>query len=140
MTEACIERSLLMRWNRLAAVAGIASVLVAFVEFFGPGFPRTGASDGELDAYFVDHRSWTLATVAIQGLSNSIWIVFLCGLALLLRSAGSIAAATVALTGGALNVAISLAGLAGIAALSFRVAGSGDPALTLGFFQFSVMT
>jgi len=129
-----------MRWNRLAAVTGIASVLVAFVEFFGPGFPQTGASARALDAYFVDHRSWTLATVAVQGLSNAIWVVFLCGLALLLRHAGSASAATVALTGGALNVAISLAGLAGIAAVSFRIAGSGDPALTMAFFQLSAMT
>jgi hypothetical protein len=129
-----------MRWNRLAAVAGITSVLIAFVEFFGPGFPQTGASARALDAYFVDHRSWTLATVAVQGLSNAIWLVFLCGLALLLRHAGSAPAATVALTGGALNVAISLAGLAGIAAVSFRIAGSGEPALSMAFFQLSAMT
>lgn len=129
-----------MRWNRLAAAAGIAYVLLAFVEFFGPSFPRTNDAAGVLDAYFVAHRSWSLVAVVLQGLGNSIWVVFLCGLALLVRRAGSAAAASVALVGGALNVAISLTGLASIAAISFRIAGSGAPALTVAFFQLAAMT
>ena len=129
-----------MRWNRLAAAAGIAYVLLAFVEFFGPSFPQTDDSAGALDAFFVAHRSWSLAAVVLQGVGNAIWVVFLCGLALLVRRAGSTAAASVTLVGGSLNVAISLTGLASIAALSFRIAGSGDPALTLAFFQLAAMT
>ena len=129
-----------MRWNRLAAAAGIAYVLLAFVEFFGPSFPKTNDSAAVLDAYFVAHRSWSLAAVVVQGLGNAIWVVFLCGLALLVRRAGSAAAASVALVGGALNVAISLTGLASIAALSFRIAGSGDPALSMAFFELAAMT
>jgi hypothetical protein len=129
-----------MRWNRLAAAAGIGYVLLAFVEFFGPGFPRTSDPARVLDAYFVAHRSWSLVAVAVQGVANSIWIVFLCGLALLLRRAGSAAAASVALAGGALNVAISLAGLASIAAIAFSIAGSGAPGLTRAFFELSAMT
>lgn len=129
-----------MRWNRLAAAAGIAYVLLAFVEFFGPGFPQTGDPARVLDAYFVAHRHWTLAAVVVQGLGNAIWVVFLCGLALHVRRAGSTAAATVALVGGALNVAISLTGLASIAALAFRIAGSGDPSVTKAFFEFAAMT
>jgi hypothetical protein len=128
-----------MRWNRLAAAAGIAYVLLAFVEFFGPSFPGTNDSAAALDAYFVAHRSWSLAAVAVEGLGNAIWVVFLCGLALLVRR-GSAAAASVALVGGALNVAISLTGLASIAALSFRIAGSGDPALSMAFFELAAMT
>src|SRR5581483_7982177 len=124
-----------MHLNRLAAAAGIGYVLLAFVEFFGPGFPHTGDPARVLDAYFVAHRSWSLAAVVVQGFGNAIWIVFLCGLTLNIRRAGSIAAATVALVGGALNVAISLTGLASIAALAFRVAGSGDPAVTRAFFE-----
>jgi hypothetical protein len=42
--------------------------------------------------------------------------------------------------GGALNVAVSLAGLAGIAAIAFSIAGSGDPTLTKAFFEFAAMT
>ncbi len=129
-----------MRWNRLAAAAGIAYVLLAFVEFFGPSFPKTNDSAAVLDAYFVAHRSWSLAAVVVQGLGNAIWVVFLCGLALLVRHAGSAAAASVALVGGALNVAISLTGLASIAAVSFRIAGSGDPALTMACFELAAMT
>jgi hypothetical protein len=129
-----------MRWNRLAAAAGIAYVLLAFVEFFGPSFPQTNDSAGVLDAYFVAHRSWSLAAVVVQGLGNGIWVVFLCGLSLLVRRAGSAAAASVALVGGALNIAISLTGLASIAALSFGIAGSGDPALSRAFFELAAMT
>jgi hypothetical protein len=129
-----------MRWNRLAAVSGIGYVLLAFVEFFGPGFPKTSDAARVLDTYFVAHRSWTLATVVVQGIGNAVWIVFLCGLALLIRRAGSTAAASVALAGGALNVAISLTGLAGIAAVGFEVAGSGDPNLAKAFFEFATMT
>jgi hypothetical protein len=129
-----------MRWNRLAAAAGIAYVLLAFVEFFGPSFPQTTDSAAVLDAYFIAHRSWSLAAVVVQGLGNAVWIVFLCGLALLVRRAGSAAAASVALVGGALNVAISLTGLASIAELSFRIAGSGDPALSMAFFEVAAMT
>jgi hypothetical protein len=129
-----------MRWNRLAAAAGISYVLLAFVEFFGPGFPQTSDPARVLDAYFVAHRSWSLVAVAVQGVANSIWIVFLCGLAMLLRRAGSMAAAGVALVGGALNVAISLTGLASIAAVAFRIAGGGTPDLTHAFFELSAMT
>jgi hypothetical protein len=129
-----------MRWNRLAAAAGIGYVLLAFVEFFGPSFPRTSDAAPLLDSYFVSHRAWTLAAVVVQGIGNSVWLVFLCGLALLIRRAGSTAASSVALVGGAMNVAISLTGLAGIAALAFRIAGSGDPNLTRAFFEFAAMT
>ncbi len=129
-----------MRWNRLAAAAGIAYVLLAFVEFFGPSFPQTTDSAAVLDAYFVAHRSWSLAAVVVQGVGNTIWVVFLCGLALLVRRAGSAGGATVALVGGGLNLAISLTGLASIAALSFRIAGSGDPALSMAFFELAAMT
>ena len=130
----------MMRWNRVAAVAGISYVLLAFVEFFGPSFPHTSDTAGVLDAYFVDHRSWTLTTVVIQGAGNAVWIVFLCGVALLLRRTGSRATASVALVGGALNVAISLTGLASIAAIAFQIAGSGDPAVTKAFFSLAAMT
>jgi hypothetical protein len=129
-----------MHLNRLPAAAGVGYVLLAFVEFFGPGFPSTSDPARVLDAYFVDHRSWSLAAVAVQGVGNSIWIVFLCGLALLLRRGGSASAASVALVGGALNVAISLTGLASIAALAFRIAGSGAPNLTRAFFELAAMT
>jgi hypothetical protein len=129
-----------MPWNRLAAAAGIGYVLLAFVEFFGPSFPQTGDPAHALDAYFVAHRSWSLAAVVVQALGNAIWIVFLCGLALLIRRAGSAAAASVALVGGALNLAISLTGLASIAAIAFRIAGGGDPTLTKAFFELAAMT
>jgi hypothetical protein len=129
-----------MRWNRIAAAAGIAYVLLAFVEFAGPGFPGTSDSAAMVDAHFVTHRSWYLAAVVVQEIGNAAWLVFLCGLALLIRRAGSAAAATVAFTGGALNVAISLTGLASIAAIAFSIAGNGDPALTKAFFTLATMT
>lgn len=62
------------------------------------------------------------------------------GLALYIHGKNSPAAAAVALTGGALNVAISLTGLASIAALAFQIAGSGDPTITKAFFEFAAMT
>jgi len=129
-----------MRWNRLAAVAGIATVLLAFVELFGPTFPQTGDPARVLDTYFVAHRSWSLAAVALQGFGDAVWLVFLCGLGQLIRDAGSAAAATVTVVGGALNVAISLTGLATIAALAYGVAGSGDPTLTRALFVLAAMT
>jgi hypothetical protein len=129
-----------MTWNRVAAAAGIGYVVLACVELFGPGFPGTGDSASFLDADFAAHRSWYLAAVGVQGIQNSIWIVFLCGLALLLRRLGSVPGAAVALTGGALNVAVSLTGLAAIAAVAFRLAGSGDPAVTRAFFELAAMT
>jgi hypothetical protein len=129
-----------MRWNRLAAAAGLAYVLLAFVEFFGPSFPLTSDPARVLDSYFVAHRTWSLTAVAVQGIGNAVWLVFLCGLALLIRRAGSTAAGPVALVGGALNVAISLTGLASIAALAFRIAGTGDPNLTRAFFELAAMT
>jgi hypothetical protein len=129
-----------MRWNRPAGAAGITYVALAFVEFFGPEFPKTGASPALVDAHFVAHRSWYLAAVVVQGVGNAMWVAFLCGLVLLIHRAGSTAAASVALTGGALNVAISLTGLAAIAAIAFRIAGGGDPSLTMAFFEFAAMT
>jgi hypothetical protein len=129
-----------MRWNRLAALAGISYVLLAAVEFFGPGFPQTNDSAGALDNSFVDHRTWSLAAVVVQGLGNAVWIVFLCGLSLLLLRRASPASAAVAMVGGALNVAVSLAGLSAIAAIAFRVAGSGDPGVTRAFFEFAAAT
>jgi hypothetical protein len=129
-----------MRWNRLAAAAGIGYVLLAFVEFFGPTFPKTSDSAVLLDAHFVAHHSWYLTAVVVEGVGNAIWIVFLCGLVLLIRRTGSAASAQVALMGGALNVAISLTGLAAIAAIAFRIAGSGSPSLTKAFFEFAAMT
>jgi hypothetical protein len=129
-----------MTWNRLAAVAGIGYVLLAFVEFFGPSFPQTNDPARVLDSYFVSHRAWSLTAVVVEGIGNAIWLVFLCGLALLIFRTGAFAAGSIALVGGAMNVAISLTGLAGIAALAFRIAGSGDPNLTKAFFEFSAMT
>ncbi len=76
-----------MRWNRLAAAAGIGYVLLAFVEFFGPSFPQTSDPARLLDSYFVAHRTWSLAAVVLQGIGNAVWLVFLCGLALLIRRA-----------------------------------------------------
>ena len=129
-----------MRWNRIAAATGIAYVLLAVVEFAGPVFPGTSDSASMVDAHFVTHRSWYLAAVVVQGIGNAAWLVFLCGLALLIRGVGSAAAATIALAGGALNVAISLTGLASVAAIAFGIAGSGDPALTKAFFTLAAMT
>jgi hypothetical protein len=140
MRHHLFERSHQMRWNRLAAAAGIASVLLAFVEFFGPSFPQTNDAARVLDSYFVVHRSWSLVAVVLQGIGDAVWIVFLCGLARVLQRAGAASAAAVAVVGGALNVAISLAGLAGIAAVTFRIAGSGAPDLTRAFFEFAAMT
>jgi hypothetical protein len=129
-----------MRWNRLAATAGIAYVLLAFVEFFGPSFPQAGDSATTLDTYFLGHHSWALTAVIVEGLGNAIWIAFLCGFAQLLRRRRSQAAASVTLVGGALNVAISLTGLASIAAIAFQIAGSGDPTVTKAFFTLAAMT
>jgi hypothetical protein len=129
-----------MRWNTLAALAGIAYVLLAAVEFFGPSFPQTGEGARALDVYFVDHRSWSLAAVVVQGAGNALWIVLLCGLSLLLYKRRGAASASVALVSGALNVAVSLAGLAAIAAIAFRIAGSGDPGVTRAFFEFAAAT
>jgi hypothetical protein len=129
-----------MNWNRLAAAAGIGYVLLAFVEFFGPSFPQTSDAAHLLDSYFVSHRTWTLTTIVVEGISNAVWLVFLCGLALLIRHAGSMASSSIVMVGGAMNVAISLTGLAGIAALAFGIAGSGDPNLTKACFEFAAMT
>jgi hypothetical protein len=140
MVESRIERSPDMRWNRLAAAAGLATVLLAFVELFGPSFPQTGDTATAVDAYFTAHRSWSLAAVVVQGLGDALWLVFLCGLAGLIRAAGAAVAASAALVGGALNVAISLTGLATVAALAFGIAGSGEPTLTKAFFDLAAMT
>jgi hypothetical protein len=129
-----------MRSTKLAATAGIAYVLLAFVEFVGPSFPSTSDSARTLGDYFVQHRTWTLAAVVIEGAGNAIWVVFLCGLVLLVIRAGSPTAGLTALTGGALNVAVSLSGLAAIAALGFSIAGAGDPSLSKAFFDFAAMT
>jgi hypothetical protein len=129
-----------MHWNRLAALAGIAYVLLAAVEFFGPGFPQTSEGARALDTYFMDHRSWSLAAVVVQGAGNAIWVVFLCGIALLLHRRGATAPAVACVAGGALNVAVSLSGLAAVAALAFRVAGSGAPDVTLAFFEYAAAT
>ena len=129
-----------MRWNRVAAAGGIAYVVLAFVEFLGPSFPQTSDPAALIDAHFVAHHSWYLGAVVVQGVGNALWLVFLAGLALLVRRAGAAAAASVAVLGGALNVAISLTGLASIAALAFRIAGSGDPGISKAFFELSAMT
>src|ERR1700680_2413799 len=100
MPDPRIERTSLMRWNRLPAAAGIAFVLLAFVEFFGPSFPQTGDPARVLDADFIAQRPCALGAGVVQGLGNALWIVFLCGLALLVRRAGSAAAAAVMLVGG----------------------------------------
>jgi hypothetical protein len=140
MPDSTIEGSPDMRSYRLAAAAGIATVLLAFVEFLGPTFPQTGDTASAVDAYFTAHRSWLLATVVVQGLGNVLWLVFLCGLAQMIGDIGSAAAATVGLISGALNVAISLAGLAAVAALAYGVAGSGTPSISKTFFDFAAMT
>jgi hypothetical protein len=115
-------------------------VLLAFIEFFGPSFPQTSATANVLDAYFTTHHTWSLTAVIIEGLGNAIWILFLCGFVQFLRRQGSREAASVALIGGALNVAISLTGLASIAALTCQIAGTGDPTVTKAFFTFAAMT
>jgi hypothetical protein len=129
-----------MRWNRLAGAAGIAYVLLAFAEFAGPSFPHTSDTAGALDTYFIVHHFWTMTAVVLEGVSNAIWIIFLCGLAQLVYRVGSFAAASVTLAGGALNVAISLTGLASIAAIAFQIAGDGDPDLTKAFFVYASVT
>lgn len=129
-----------MNSRRLAAAAGITTVLLAFVEFFGPSFPLTSDAAPAIDAYFTAHRTWSLTAVVVQGISNALWLVFLCGLVKLLRDAGSAAAATVGLVGGALNVAISLTGLATVAALAYGIAGNSTPTVTKAFFDLAAMT
>ena len=129
-----------MSWNRTAGVAGIANVALAFVEFFGPGFPTIGASAATLDSYFADHRQWMLAAVVVQGLGNALWLVFLGGLSARVLRTGALGAGLTTLAGGLLNVAISLAGLAAIAGLAFGVAGDGDPHLVRGLFVYAGMT
>jgi hypothetical protein len=129
-----------MRSHHVAAAAGIATVLLAFVEFLGPAFPHTADTASTISTYFTVHRSWSLIAVVVQGLGNALWLVFLCGLVKVIRDNGSASAAIVGLVGGALNVAISLTGLAAIAALAYGVAGNGAPDVTKAFFDLATMT
>jgi hypothetical protein len=129
-----------MRWNRVTGCAGIATVLLAFLEVFGPSFPSTGDSAAAIDAHFVSHRTWMLSAVAVQGIGDVLWLVFLGGLGTVIWARGSAASAATAVLGGALNTAISLTGLAGIATTAYIVAGGGNPELAKTLFTMSAMT
>jgi hypothetical protein len=129
-----------MLTNRVAAAAGIGSFMFAFLELLGPGFPGTGDPAPAIDSYFVDHRTWMLAAVAIQGLGNLIWTVFLCGFAGFVLKAGSPTAGLVGVVSGALNVAVSLTGLSCVAALAYGIAGTGDPQVSKAVFTMATMT
>ncbi len=125
---------------RTAAAAGLAFFLLAFAELLGPSFPLTSDSPSSIDSHFRDHRSWGLIAVMIQGCGNVLWVVFLCGLVALAIRSGALGAGLVVAAGGLLNVAISLAGLAGVAALAYGVAGHGNPQVTADVFTLSAMT
>jgi hypothetical protein len=129
-----------MLTNRVAGAAGIGSFLFAFLELLGPGFPGTDDPARVIDSYFVDHRSWMLAAVGIQGLGNLIWTVFLCGFAGFVIRAGSSTGGLVGVVSGALNVAVSLTGLSCVAALAYGVAGTGDPQISKAVFTVAAMT
>ena len=68
------------------------------------------------------------------------WVVFLCGLTLTIARSRASGPALLTLSGGLLNVAISLAGLSCVAALGFQVAGDGDPHLSQTLFVVASMT
>jgi hypothetical protein len=129
-----------MRTYRVAAAAGVGSFLLALLELLGPGFPGSGDPAGDIDSYFVDHRSWMLSAVALQGVQNLVWTVFLCGFAWFVITSGSPTGGLVGVVSGALNVAVSLSGLSCIAALAYGVAGTGDPQMSKALFTIASMT
>jgi hypothetical protein len=132
-----------MQLHRLAAAAGIGSVLIAAVEFFGPSFPLTSDPAAAVARHFVDHRQWALTAVAVQGVDAVLWVVFISGLVVTIARSGTSAAPAAAVITGAgafLNTAISLTGLAAIAATAYRVAGAGPSSQADGYFVFAAMT
>jgi hypothetical protein len=132
-----------MPLNRVAAAAGIGSVLISFVEFFGPSFPLTSDPAASVARHFVEHRTWTLETVAVQGVDAVLWVVFVSGLVVAIARSGApsaLGAAVVTGAGALLNTAISLTGLAAIAAAAYRVAITGPATEADGYFVFAAMT
>jgi hypothetical protein len=129
-----------MRATRTAGLAGLATVALAGIEFFGPSFPATDDSPAVIERSFADHSTWTLFAAVVQGVSAGVLVVFLCGLALHLYRAGSLAAAAVSLAAGLLNVAISLTGLAAIATLGFSAADLASPTVDGALFTYASMT
>lgn len=129
-----------MSWNRIAAAAGIATIVLAFLELAGPSFPGTGDSAASIDHFFAAHRSWALAAVVAETAGNALWVAFLCGVAELVRRTGSRLAATTALVAGGLNVATTLAGLAALGAIGSDVAGHGAPQTTRALFELASTT
>ena len=129
-----------MSWNRLAGIAGIGNVALAFVEFFGPGFPAIGARAATLDGYFVDHRHWMLAAVVVQGAGNALWLVFLGGLTARVLRTGALGAGLTTLGRWTAQRRRLARRSRAIAALAYGVAGGGDPHLVRAFFVYAGMT
>jgi hypothetical protein len=124
-----------MTWNRIAGAAGLVSVLIAFVEVGGPSFPLTSDSASAIADSFTNHHGWVLLAVAVQGFAATLYLVFACGLGVALYAAEARFEAVTAVVAAAVSTALSLTGLAIIAALGYGVAANADAQTTKGLFM-----
>jgi hypothetical protein len=130
---------------RIAAIAGIASIVLAVVGAFVDQmveFPGTGASAGEIMAFLDAHRSALLVAMVLNATAVTLWLVFAVGVWRWLRESGcgESASSFCFLVGFVTFVTLLLAGFALFFVLVYRAPAAADPRVlyALGFGVLAV--
>src|SRR6476661_1564421 len=128
------------KWERYAAAAGIAFVVLVLASAFLPGVPpATDDPVSDIHAFYADHRTALLLATYLGGLATIFSLWFLSGLRSVLRRAegGGGTFANLMFGAGIVTNAISLVGAMPATVLAFN-AGRDDATIRL-FFDLSNM-
>jgi hypothetical protein len=124
--------------DRLAATSGfVFLVLYVVAMFVVPKPPSLSSSNAKVAAYYIQHHRAGLVQTVLLGLSAIAFLWFIGSLAALIRNAGEVRLASVALAGGIATVGLGFLGTTISAALFERVALQ-SPSMASGLHVISV--
>jgi hypothetical protein len=124
--------------RRLDAATGLVFAALFLVAFLLPGLPpKADDSTQKIAAFFTGHRGSILAGDYIFGVGSVFFLWFLGTVRAHLRAAegGDGRLSSVAFGGGAVGIALILAGIAVFNGIAFKVAHLGDATLIRGLFD-----
>jgi hypothetical protein len=127
-------------WNRLAAAAGMISVVffvIAGLVYGNP--PNLDAEPGAIAEFFVDNRDQVLWAVFIQGLGVLAMVWFFAALVVAIREAGQAQLAAAAAL--FFVVALALGSIASLtrASLAFTLAEGADAGIVGAFYEVAAL-
>ena len=127
-------------WDRLAAAAGMVSVVFFVIAAFVYGNPpNLDAEPGAVAEFFADNRDQVLWAVFVQGLGVLAMVWFFAALVVAIRDANQAQLATAAAL--FFVVALALGSIASLtrASLAFTLADGGDTGIVAAFYQVAAL-